>query len=222
MKESKDLNPGESNNTNRLQELSEKTGIEMVVINEAEKIAGIEADHFKRRLILSRYVSDPIQSTIHQESPRTKTVLLPGISFRVDRKLAAQLVNSLNTKFAYRDCIAFISDNQGEEETRVVTLIQSSDKYNTLRLQETSGGSYFFSTDTLITKLKAFEEKYPFRFLGVGDDWLIIKPLNRPKNWVDFAAEVDKVCPDEDNNASLEDMAHMYQKDEGEVFMWWD
>ena len=41
----------------RLQELSEKTGIEMVVIDEAEKITGTQAEHFKRHLIGSSYIS---------------------------------------------------------------------------------------------------------------------------------------------------------------------
>ena len=73
MNQSKDLN--------RLQELSEKTGIEMVVIDEAEKITGTKAEHFKRWLIGSSYASDSIQSSVRQEYPRTKTVLLPGVTF---------------------------------------------------------------------------------------------------------------------------------------------
>ena len=87
-------------------------------------------------------------------------------------------------------------------------------------MQETTGGSCHFSTDTLITKLKVFEQKYPFRFVGVGNDWLTIKTLNTPKDWKDFAAEVLKVCPNKESN--VEEMAKAFQKNDGKVFMWWD
>ena len=89
-----------------------------------------------------------------------------------------------------------------------------------MRMQEISGGSYYFSTDALIAKLKIFEKKYPFRFVGVGKDWLTIKTLQTPKEWTDFALEVMKVCPTEENN--IENMGKGLQKENGEVFMWWD
>ncbi len=208
------------NDENRLQDLSEKTGIEMVVIDEAEKITGTQAEHFRRLLIRSSYAGDPIQSNILQPAPKTKTVLLPGISFPVDPKLAEQVVDNLNRKFAYRSCISFISDDRREGQKYVVSLIHSFDKYNALRLQETSGGSYHFSTDTLITKLKVFEQKYPFRFIGVGNDWLSIQTVDTPKDWRDFANEVMKVCPTEKPN--LQETAKEFEKERGKVFMWWD
>ena len=89
-----------------------------------------------------------------------------------------------------------------------------------MRLQETSGGSHHFSTDTLIAKLKTFEQKYSFRFVGVGKDWLTIKTLDLPKDWKNFAAEVMKVCPNEESN--VEEVANEFQKEGGKVFMWWD
>jgi hypothetical protein len=205
---------------NRLQDLSEKTGIEMIVIDEAEKLTGTQAEHFKRWLIRSSYASDPIQSTIEQPAPKTKTVLLPGVSFLVDRASAERVVDNLNQKFAYRSCIAFISDDRREDNMYVVSLIHSTDKYNTLRLQETSGGSYHFSTDTLIAKLKVFEQMYPFRFIGVGNDWLTIQTVETPKAWRDFANEVMKVCPTDEPKP--EETAKEFQKEGGKVFMWWD
>ncbi len=206
----------------RLQELSEKTGIEMIVIDEAEKITGTQAEHFKRWMIGSSYVGDPIQSTIHQQYPRKKTVLLPGISFPVDRTLAEQVVDNLNKKFAYRNCITFISDDRRDDKRFVVTLIHSFDKYNSLRLQETSGGSYHFSTDAIITKLRAFEQKYPFHFVGVSNDWLTLKTLESPNDWIDFTSEIIKVCPTEKGSVPMKEMAKAFQKDDGKVFMWWD
>ena len=70
-----------SKNLARLKDLSEKTGIEMIVIDEAEKITKTAATRFVRSIMLSSYIDDPIQSTIRQETPKCKTVELPGISF---------------------------------------------------------------------------------------------------------------------------------------------
>lgn len=210
-----------SKNLTALKDLSEKTGIEMIVIDEAEKITQTKATRFLRRLIGSSYIDDPIQSPIRQDFPRTKTVELPGISFLVDNSKIKLLVDILNKKFAYRKCIAFISDDDSRDDKKqTISIIHSADKYNTLRLQETSGGSYIFSTDSLITKLKRFEEKYPFDFVGAGDDWLLIKVKDKPTDWTDFAKEVLKVCPNEET--TFQAFADAHKKDGGLVSMWWD
>jgi hypothetical protein len=211
-----------SQNIPRIKELSEKTGIEMIVIDEAEKITKTKATRFLRRLILSSYIDDPIQSTINQRSPKEKTVELPGISFLVEHDLIEKLVDALNERFAYRQYLAFISnDDTRNDSKQTLSIINTSDKYNTLRLQETSGGSNLFSTDSLIVKLQTFEKKYPFQFIGVGDDWLLIKTIDIPKDWTDFAQEVLKVCHPEDE-INLEEYAEEIKTTNGRISMWWD
>jgi hypothetical protein len=211
-----------SKNLARLKDLSEKTGIEMIVIDEAEKITMTEATRFVRSLMLSSYIDDPIHSTIRQESPKGKTVELPGVSFLVEHNIIETIVDSLNKKFAYRQCLAFISnDDTRNDRKQTVSIIHSADKYNALRLQQTSGGSYLFSTDSLIEKLQAFEKKYSFHFIGVGDDWLLIKTNDMPKNWTDFAKEVLKVCPTEDE-VNIDEYAEAIKNANGKVSMWWD
>ena len=211
-----------SKNLVRLKDLSEKTGIEMIVIDEVEKITKSNAKRFVRNLMLSSYIDDPIQSTIRQESPKGKTVELPGISFLVEHNVIETIVDTLNKKFAYRQCLAFISnDNTRNDNKQTVSIIYSPDKYNTLRLQQTSGGSYLFSTDSLIEKLQTFEKKYPFHFIGVGDDWLLIKTNDTPKDWTDFAKEVLNVCPPEDE-VNIDEYAAAIKNANGRVSMWWD
>lgn len=206
----------------QIKTLSEKSGIEMIVIDEAEKITKADATRFTRGLMLSSYIDDPIQSSIRQETPKNKTVELPGVSFLVDNDIIEKLVDTLDKKFAYRQCFAFISnDETRNDKKQTISIIHSSDKYNTLRLQVTSGGSYQFSTDSLIVKLKIFESKYPFHFIGVGADWLLIKTNNTPTDWLDFAKEVLKVCPVEDE-IDINEYANGLKQDNGRVSMWWD
>jgi hypothetical protein len=211
-----------SKNLARLKDLSEKTGIEMIVIDEAEKITKSDATRFVRNLILSSYIDDSIQSTIRQESPKGKTVELPGISFLVEHSVIETIVDTLNKRFAYRQCLAFISnDDTRNDKKQTVSFIHSADKYNILRLQQTSGGSHLFSTDSLIEKLQTFEKKYPFHFIGVGDDWLLIKTNDTPRDWTDFAKEVLKVCPPEDE-VNIDEYAESIKNANGRVSMWWD
>jgi hypothetical protein len=211
-----------SKNLARLKDLSEKTGIEMIVIDEAEKITKTEATRFTRSLMLSSYAGDPIQSVIRQEAPKGKTVELPGISFLVEHDVIENLIDTLNKKFSYRQCLAFISDdNTRDDKKKSVSIIYSGDKYNTLRLQQTTGGSHHFSTDSLIGKLQAFEKKYPFQFIGVGDDWLLIKTNDTPKDWTDFAKEILRVCPPDDD-VDVNEYAEAIKSANGRVSMWWD
>jgi len=204
-----------------IKNLSEKSGIEMVVIDETEKITKTDAARFARRLMLSSYINDPIQSIIRQETPKGKTVELPGISFLVDHHEIEKLVDILNKKFAYRNCIAFISDNSfRDDKKQTISIIHSTDKYNALRLQETSGGSYIFSTDSLITNLNNLEQKYPFDFTGVGSDWVAIKIKSTPVDWEDLAKEILKVCPNEET--TIKEFAEALQKNNGQTTMWWD
>ena len=194
----------------------------MIVIDEAEKITKTEATRFLRSLMLSSYIDDPIQSAIRQESPKGKTVELPGISFLVEHDLIEKLVDTLNKKFSYRQYLAFISDDRTRDDKKqTVSIIYSPDKYNSLRLQQTSGGSYLFSTDSLVEKLQIFEKKYPFHFIGVGDDWLLIKTKDTPKDRIDFAKEVLKVCPPEDE-VNIDEYAEAIKNAHGRVSMWWD
>lgn len=114
-----------------------------------------------------------------------------------------------------------ITNDTRNDKKQTVSIIHSADKYNILRLQETSGGDYLFSTDSLIEKLQAFESKYPFHFIGVGDDWLLIKPNNTPTDWIDFANEVLKVCSVEDK-IEIKEYINSLKQDNGRVSMWWD
>lgn len=213
---------GNSKNLAKLKDLSEKTGIEMIVIDEAEKITKTDASRFVRSLMLSSFIDDPIQSTIRQETPKTKTVELPGVSFLVEHSVIETIVDTLNKKFGYRQYLAFISnDDTRNDKKQTVTIVHSTDKYNILRLQQTSGGSYLFSTDSLIEKLQIFEKKYPFHFIGVGDDWLLIKTDDTPKDWIDLSNEVLKVRPLEDE-VSIDEYTETIKNSNGRISMWWD
>jgi len=208
--------------------LSEKTGIEMLVIDEAEKITHVNATRLMGNFRGTSFTDDPIKSTIHQESPKGKTVELPGVSFLVDYAIDEALVDALNRKFSYRNCIAFISDDS-DDKKHTVSIIHATDKYNIVRLQEMSGGSDVYATDSLILKLKTLDQKYPFDFIGVGTDWCLLKFKTTPVDYKDFAKCILDVCPideEEPTGNSVERYADSIRKafngGKRNVSMWWD
>ena len=210
----------QTRNLTELQELSEKTGIEMVVINEASKLVGSDADHYRRRLTISHYIDDPLQTSLGQKAPRTKTVELPGISFQVEEDRAEQLIHDLTSKFSYRQCLAFISDRTRDGNNNItISVICTSDKFDIFRLQQTTGGTYLDSTENIIAGLQALHKKYPFNIIGTDRGWCLLLIKEHPDSWIDLAKEVMKICPSE---STAEDWAKEIQKDNGKIFMWWD
>jgi hypothetical protein len=184
----------------RLQQLSEKTGIEMIVINEAEKIVGAHAEHYKRHLIISHYSNDSIESTFYQSAPHVKTVELPGISFNVEGTKAEQLLAALNNKFFYRQCIAFISDRGSDGRNWItISIIWSPDKFNTLRFQQTSGGTYLDSTEIIIAGLQELDKQYFFNIIGAGSDWILLQLKEHPE----VGKEIMKICESESMKVTL-------------------
>jgi hypothetical protein len=199
----------------------------MIIIDEAQKITKVGATRFLGQFTGSVFIDDPISSTIRQEFPRTKTVELQGISFLVEHDKIIELVDTLNRKFSYRNYISFISDDSSRKDSRqTLTIIHSADKFDILRLQRTCGGSDLFSTDSLIIKLQELDKKYPFDFLGVGTDWTLLRFKGDPKDYLDFAKIVDKVCPIEElTDITMEAYAGQLKdvfKKSRNISMWWD
>lgn len=203
-------------------ELSEKTGIELMVIHKAEQITHTDATRFKRWFMGVAIAGDSAEGP-PQKRPRAKTVELPGISFLVNADSSVLLVDTLNSQLAYRDCVAFISDDTyREDKKQVVSIIHTTDKYDIVRMQETHGGADNFFTDSLIVRLKQLEQKYAFEFVAVGGDWMVLKPKGVISDWVGYASETLKVCPPEDHIEDVAAYAEALKEEEGKVLMWWD
>lgn len=194
----------------------------MIVIHEAEKITGIEATRMVRRMMLTSYIEDPIQSNIRQVSPKGMTVELPGVSLLVPRERSTAMIDALNKLFAYREHLAFISnDDTRSDQTQTISIIKADDKYNMLRVQQTIAGNYITSTACLITRLQQFEIKYPFQFVGVGEDWLILRLNNTPVDSMDLTREFIKVCPPE-HEIDITKFSKVLLEPDNRLFMWWD
>ena len=145
--------------------LSEKTGIELLVILAAEDITKSSAQRLKTYLAGASFPGD----SINQPQPKGKTVEIPGISFIVLADKKFDLIDLINKRISYRGYQAFVSDKSYDEKGHVtISVVKAENKYNVLRLQQTNGINYGISTDSLIAMLMSFDTKYPFEIVGGG------------------------------------------------------
>jgi hypothetical protein len=197
--------------------LSEKTGIELLVIIAAEDITHSSAQRLKTYLAGASFPDD----SINQPQPKGKTVEIPGISFIVPSEKKFDLIDLINKRISYRGYQAFVSDKSYNEKGHVtISVVKAENKYNALRLQQTNGINYGISTDSLITMLMAFDTKYPFEIVGADFDWCELRLKNDPGNWIDLAKEVLKICPTDEVTA--EQFARTLKSDARYIFLWWD
>ncbi|WP_315821730.1 DUF4253 domain-containing protein [Paraflavitalea speifideaquila] len=191
-----------------------------MVIVDAEKITRTKATRLKTWLVASHFINEP-PNRIRQPDVKGKTVEIPGVSFLVPRKISHGLVDTINRLFNYRNHYAFISDDSTREDKKVtLSIVRGENPYNILRLQQTNGINFGISTDSLITALKAFGEKYPYTILEADFDRCLLRLEREPDDWVAMSKEVLKLCPSDE--VTPEQVAEALRAEKGIISLWWD
>lgn len=202
-------------------ELSEKTGIELLVIVNAEQITQTKATRLKTWLSTNAFLDDVPKYKISQPNVKGKTVELPGVSFLIPKEERYKLVDSINQVFNYRGHYAFISDDEYREDKKItLSIVRGGSVYNVLSLQQTNGINFGISTDSLINALKAFSVNYPFTIIGADFDWCELRLEKQPADWLELSKEVLKLCPTDE--VTPEQFADALKAEKGTIFLWWD
>jgi len=105
----------------------------------------------------------------------------------------------------------------------VVGVLKTPDKYKVLQQIRTDGTNYNIDNDSLLRIIKWFDEKYALDLVGASGDWcefIIRKP---PTDWLTFAKEVYKVCPDvvDQGTNTVEALADEMKRTK-RLYFWWD
>ncbi|BAV05827.1 protein of unknown function [Filimonas lacunae] len=205
-------NAPDSRNSDNQKSLAATTGIDVVVISEAEKIT-----HATATLL---HTKKPLADTIHHNAP----IYLPGISLLVDGEKSAELIDTLNSWLQQQHCMAFISeDHYRGDHKKKITIVRTADKYDIVRMQETCSEVDSCCTDSLIVRLKQLELKYTVDFIAVARDWMIVRPHGNITDWHDYARETLKVCPlSEEEPEDIEALAVSLQEEKGKITLWWE
>ena len=95
-----------------------------------------------------------------------------------------------------------------------LVIIDSSDVFDILRVEQTEGGNYDLDNEAIIAQLKNWEEQYGLQILKSSSSGVTIKFLNLPRNSKKLRQELIEFCPD------LYEVDHQDLKQPLEL--WWD
>jgi hypothetical protein len=105
----------------------------------------------------------------------------------------------------------------------IVALVKTADKYQVLQQLETNGLNYDIDTDSVISIIKKFDERYSLDLTGAAGDYCQFHINNDPGDWLSFAKEVYEVCPDvvDQGTGTVEALANE-MKATRKLYLWWD
>lgn len=156
---------------------------------------------------------------------QTVTTALPGVLFKEQPKQADNIIRSLTNEFEGEGYIIFLSDNNFgiDNQPNEVGVVKAKDQFAVLKYRQTDGINYDIDNDSLITLVRGFHRKYDLKLIGAGLDWCEFIIQNEPKNWLELAKEVYKVCPDvvDQGTETVEALANE-MKATKRLYFWWD
>ncbi|MVT09732.1 DUF4253 domain-containing protein [Chitinophaga tropicalis] len=102
-------------------------------------------------------------------------------------------------------------------------VIKTKDQFDILRFKATNGRNYDITTDSILTKLKAWYTRFQFEITGADDDWVEIKLGNiSAPDATEFAKEVYEFCPGiaEQDEETVDNLAIDILQTKI-MFLWW-
>jgi hypothetical protein len=150
---------------------------------------------------------------------------LNGVIFREPYSTSTQLVESLYNTFHSKGYSIFVLEqnfnlkNQPDD----IAVLKTSDKYLILQQIQTDGANYNIYNDSLLRIIKSFDSKYSLDLIGAGVDWCEFAIKKEPADWLAFAKEVYKVCPDvvDQGTNTVEALADEMKMTK-RLYFWWD
>ncbi|WP_270584780.1 DUF4253 domain-containing protein [Bacillus smithii] len=151
-----------------------------------------------------------------------------GISFVTFEEQAEKLVIELQSQIKQLGYLAFICErsfSQGSKSRCRIGIIKGNDQFDILKIQQTNGDNYEISNEDVISKLREWNNRYPFIIVGADYDWIdanfIVLPTDQEMK--SFAQEMYEFCPDivEQGTGSIEELIEEI-KETKKLVLWWD
>ncbi len=162
------------------------------------------------------------QSIFHEDSTIAQ---VPGLVFNATDSSTNKIVAYLSDYFLAKGYSIFTLDEQFgiEGHPNTLAILKTTDKYQILRQVGTNGINYDITNDSLLHIIKTFDQKYGLQLTGASGDWCQFKINMPPVNWLTFAKEAYKVCPDivEQGAGDVDNLAEEMQRT-GVLYFWWD
>ena len=160
---------------------------------------------------------------IYQEDSTIAQV--PGLVFNAPHTTTDRIVADLSVSFLAKGYTIFILDERFgiQNHPNTLAILKTTDQYEVLKQVGTNGINYDISNDSLLHIIKTFDQKYGLQLTGASGDWCQFKINKPPINWLVFAKEAYKVCPDivEQGAGDVDKLAEEMQRT-GLLYFWWD
>ena len=150
---------------------------------------------------------------------------LNGLVFAEKYERADHLVSMLSKGFNSKGYSIFVVERRYNINNRPdnIAVLKTTDKYEVLRQIQTDGINYNITNDSLLKIIKRFDNDYAINLVGASGDWCEFELTKEPTNWLSFAKEVYKVCPDVvDQGAGTVQALADEMKRTKRLYFWWD
>jgi len=152
-------------------------------------------------------------------------IYLRGIVFKEKYKRSDELVLRLSTDFKKKGYSIFVLERNFNINNQPdnIGVLKTTDKYEVLRQIQTDGVNHNITNDSLLKIIKQFDNKYSLDLVGASGDWCEFVINKEPANWMIFAKEVYKVCPDvvDQGMGTVQALADEMKKTK-RLYFWWD
>ncbi len=101
--------------------------------------------------------------------------------------------------------------------------VLDADDHEYLALVRTDAANYDVDHEAVMKTYRPWEKQYDLELVGAGLDWMEAKIGNPPSDWLAFAKDVYKFCPDIVDQG-VGDVAALAEEMErsGDLYLWWD
>lgn len=147
-----------------------------------------------------------------------------GRGFVFNESEPSSIVRKLYNTFRAKGCTIFIlEENHSKDNPDKIGVLKTLSKYDVLRQAKTDAANYNIDNDSLQHIIKKIDDKYDLDLIGASSDWCEFIIRKEPEDWLAFAKEIYKICPDivDQGTNTVEELAKEL-KESKTLFLWWD
>jgi uncharacterized protein DUF4253 len=110
-----------------------------------------------------------------------------------------------------------------KNEPDIIGVLKTTDKYEILKKVDTNGINWDIDNDSLLKIIRTFDVKYDLQLIAANGESCEFVIRKNPTDWLEFAKEVYKVCPDvvDQGTGTVESLANE-MKISNRLYFWWD
>jgi uncharacterized protein DUF4253 len=172
-------------------------------------------------MAIREMTSDPLQPLRPTDS--TGNVLpARGVSFGLDQNKTQRTITALRERLG-PGYLVFKADQGYGITPDSIGIVVSTDPFDILRVRSTDGINYDIDHDSVLALVRTWDRQYGLEITGAGLDWFEARFITPPADWLAFAKELYKVCPDivDQGAESVEALADEMRRT-NTLFCWWD